>query len=61
MIAWLCEQGPEALVVETAVPACGSRRGAAPSDDELDAFSADACWLAHAFIEDVPAEAQAAA
>ncbi|HET6171996.1 MAG TPA: hypothetical protein VFD90_05300 [Gaiellales bacterium] len=61
MIAWLCDRGPEALVVETGG---ASVRLATPallsSDAELEAFTADACWLAHAFIADVPAEAQAA-
>jgi hypothetical protein len=61
MIAWLCDRAPEALVVETGG---ASVRLATPallsSDAELDAFSADACWLAHAFIDDAPAQAQAA-
>jgi hypothetical protein len=58
LIAWLCERAPEALVVETGG---ASVRLATPSllssDAELDAFCADACWLAHAFIEDAPAQA----
>jgi hypothetical protein len=61
MIAWLCDRAPEALVVETGG---ASVRLATPallsSDAELDAFTADACWLAHAFIDDAPAQAQAA-
>jgi hypothetical protein len=62
LIAWLCERGPEALVVETGG---ASVRLATPallsSDAELDAFCGDACWLAHALTDDVPAQAQAAA
>ena len=61
MIAWLCDRAPEALVVETGG---ASVRLATPallsSDAELDAFTADACWLAHAFVDDAPAQAQAA-
>ena len=61
MIAWLCDRAPEALVVETGG---ASVRLATPallsSDAELDAFAADACWLAHAFVDDAPAQAQAA-
>ena len=62
MIAWLCERGPEALVVETGG---ASVRLATPSmlatDEELDAFTADACWLARAFIGATPRREQAAA
>jgi hypothetical protein len=62
MIAWLCERGPEALVLETGG---ASVRFATPallaSDAELDAFCNDACWLAHAFIDAAPAHAQPAA
>jgi hypothetical protein len=61
-IAWLCERAPEALVVETGG---ASVRLATPyllsSDAELDAFCADACWLAHAFIADAPVEASSQA
>ena len=61
MIAWLCERGPEALVVETGGASVRLATAAMLSSDaELDAFAADACWLAHAFIDDVPAQAQAA-
>jgi hypothetical protein len=62
MIAWLCERGPEALVVETGGASVRLATAALLSSDaELDAFRADACWLAHAFIDDAPAQAQAAA
>ena len=62
MIAWLCERAPEALVVETGGASVRLATAALlSSDEELDAFSADACWLAHAFIDAVPAQAQAAA
>jgi hypothetical protein len=61
MIAWLCERGPEALVVETGGASVRLATAALLcSDAELDAFSADACWLARAFIDDAPAQAQAA-
>ena len=30
------------------------------TDEELDAFAADACWLAHAFVDAEPAAVQAA-
>lgn len=60
MIAWLCERGPEALVVETGGASVRLATAALLSSDaELDAFCADACWLAHAFIDDAPADAQA--
>ena len=62
MIAWLCERAPEALVVETGGASVRLATAALlSSDEELNAFSADACWLAHAFIDAVPAQAQAAA
>ena len=62
MIAWLCERGPEALVVETGGASVRLATAALlASDAELDAFCADACWLAHAFVDDAPARAQAAA
>ena len=61
MIAWLCERAPEALVVETGGASVRLATAALlSSDEELDAFSADACWLAHAFIDAAPAQAQAA-
>ena len=61
MIAWLCERGPEALVVETGGASVRlATAGLLSSDEELDAFAADARWLAHAFIEDAPGQAQAA-
>jgi hypothetical protein len=61
MIAWLCERAPEALVVETGGASVRlATAGMLASDEELDAFTADACWLAHAFIEDAPSQAQAA-
>ncbi len=61
MIAWLCERGPEALVVETGGASVRLATAALLSSDaELDAFTTDACWLAHAFIDDAPARAQAA-
>jgi hypothetical protein len=61
MIAWLCERGPEALVVETGGASVRLATGSMlSSDEELDAFVADACWLAHAFIDAQPAQAQAA-
>jgi hypothetical protein len=62
MIAWLCERAPEALVVETGGASVRLATGGLLSTDaELDAFSADACWLAHAFIDRAPAQARAAA
>lgn len=62
VIAWLCERAPEALVVETGGASVRLATAALLSSDaELDAFSADACWLAHAFIDDTPAQAQVAA
>jgi hypothetical protein len=62
MIAWLCDRAPEALVVETGGASVRLATAALlSSDEELDAFCADACWLAHAFIDGVPAHAQAAA
>jgi hypothetical protein len=61
VIAWLCERAPEALVVETGGASVRLATAALLStDEELDAFSADACWLAHAFIDDAPAQAEAA-
>ena len=61
MIAWLCERGPEALVVETGGASVRmATAGMLSSDEELDAFAKDACWLAKAFIADAPSEAQAA-
>jgi hypothetical protein len=61
MIAWLCERGPEALVVETGGASVRlATASMLSSDEELDAFVADACWLAHAFIDAQPAQAQAA-
>ena len=62
MIAWLCERGPEALVVETGGASVRLATAALlASDAELDAFCADACWLGHAFVDHAPAQAQAAA
>lgn len=62
MIAWLCERAPEALVVETGGASVRlATVGLLSTDAELDAFSADACWLAHAFIDHAPAQARAAA
>ena len=61
MIAWLCERGPEALVVETGGASIRLATAALLSSDaELDAFTADACWLAHAFTGAAPAQARAA-
>jgi hypothetical protein len=61
VIAWLCERAGEALVVETGGASVRFATAALlSSDEELDAFSADACWLAHAFIDDTPARAAAA-
>ena len=52
MIAWLCERAPEALVVETGGASVRLATAAMlSSDEELDAFAADACWLAHAFVD----------
>ena len=52
MIAWLCERAPEALVVETGGASVRLATAALlSSDEELDAFAADACWLAHAFVD----------
>jgi hypothetical protein len=51
MIAWLCERGPEALVVETGGASVRlATAGTLATDEDLDAFAADACWLAHAFV-----------
>ena len=61
MIAWLCERAPEALVVETGGASVRLATAAVlDSDEELDAFTADAVWLAHAFIDDAPSQARAA-
>jgi hypothetical protein len=61
MIAWLCERGPEALVVETGGASVRlATPGTLATDEELDAFVKDACWLAHAFVDAAPAAAQAA-
>ena len=52
IIAWLCERGPEGLVVETGGASVRLATSALlATDEELDAFTADACWLAHAFVE----------
>ena len=62
MIAWLCDHGPEALVVETGGASLRvATSGILASDDELDAFTADACWLAHAFVDETPVQGAAAA
>ncbi len=61
MIAWLCERAPEALIVETGGASVRLATAAMlASDEELDAFLGDACWLAHAFIDDAPRQVQAA-
>ena len=61
MIAWLCERAPEALVVETGGASMRLATAALlSSDEELDAFTADACWLAHAFVDAERRQAQAA-
>jgi hypothetical protein len=61
MIAWLCERAPEALVVETGGASVRLATAAMLSSDaELDAFTADACWLAQAFVDAAPRQAQAA-
>jgi hypothetical protein len=61
MIAWLCDHGPEALVVETGGASLRvATAGILASDEELDAFTADACWLAHAFVDAAPAAGQTA-
>jgi hypothetical protein len=60
MIAWLCERAPEALVVETGGASVRLATAAIlSSDEELDAFTADASWLAHAFIDATPVHAAA--
>jgi len=60
MIAWLCERGPEALVVETGGASVRLATAALlSSDEELDAFVADAGWLAHAFVDATPLQAAA--
>ena len=62
MIAWLCDHGPEALVIETGGASLRvATSGILASDEELDAFTADACWLAHAFVDAAPAASQTAA
>jgi len=61
MIAWLCQRGPEALVVETGGASVRlATSGMLATDEELDAFAADACWLARAFVDATPAVAAAA-
>jgi hypothetical protein len=61
MIAWLCERAPEALVVETGGASVRLATAALLSSDaELDAFAADACWLAHAFVNAEQRQPQAA-
>ncbi len=55
MIAWLCERaarGPRGRDGRGQRPLATA--GMLSSDEELDAFATDACWLAHAFIEDAP-------
>jgi hypothetical protein len=60
MIAWLCERAPEALVVETGGASVRLATAALlSSDEELDAFAADASWLAHAFVDATPLQAAA--
>jgi hypothetical protein len=62
VIAWLCERAPEALVLETGGASVRlATAGLLSSDSELDAFTADACWLAHALIEATPVQVQQAA
>jgi hypothetical protein len=62
MIAWLCERAPEALVVETGGASVRlATASMLATDEELDAFAADACWLARAFIGATPRQEQAAA
>jgi hypothetical protein len=61
LIAWLCERAPEALVVETGgASARLATSGMLASDAELDAFAADACWLARALVDEAPQLARAA-
>jgi hypothetical protein len=61
VIAWLCERAPEALVVETGGASVRLATAAMlSSDGDLDAFVADACWLARAFVDGAPSQAQAA-
>ncbi|MDX6617881.1 MAG: hypothetical protein QOK36_267 [Gaiellales bacterium] len=61
IIAWLCDRAPEALVVETGGASVRlATAGTLATDEELDAFAADACWLAHAFVDAEPAALQAA-
>jgi hypothetical protein len=61
IIAWLCERSAEALVVETGGASLRvATSGILATDEELDAFTADACWLARAFVEAAPAVAHAA-
>jgi hypothetical protein len=61
MIAWLCDHGPEALVVETGGASLRvATAGILASDEELDAFTADACWLARAFVDAAPAAGETA-
>jgi hypothetical protein len=61
MIAWLCERAPEALVVETGGASVRlATASMLATDEELDAFAADACWLARAFVEAPEAAVQAA-
>jgi hypothetical protein len=61
MIAWLCERAPEALVVETGGASVRLATAALLcSDEELDAFATDACWLARTFVDDTAGQARAA-
>jgi hypothetical protein len=61
MIAWLCERAPEALVVETGGASVRLATAAVlATDEELDAFTADACWLARAFVGAEQSAVQAA-
>jgi hypothetical protein len=62
MIAWLCERSAEALVVETGRASVRIATAALLSnDDDLDAFASDACWLARAFVDEVPSATAEAA
>jgi hypothetical protein len=61
MIVWLCERSQDALVVETGGASVRLATAAMlSSDEDLDAFVADACWLARAFIAGEPGQVRAA-
>ena len=60
MIAWLCDRGAGAGGRDGGASVRLATAALLSSDEELDAFTADACWLAHAFVDAESRQAQAA-